>query len=62
MSAALHEAKKPSTKSGRLCGAEGDRTPDLVNAIHALSQLSYSPAHLAMGDGSAPIIKLNLQI
>ncbi|MBP1656359.1 MAG: hypothetical protein H6Q31_960 [Bacteroidetes bacterium] len=26
-----------------LCGAEGDRTPDLVNAIHALSQLSYSP-------------------
>ncbi len=30
---------------GRLgfCGAEGDRTLDLVNAIHALSQLSYSP-------------------
>ena len=27
-----------------LRGAEGDRTPDLVNAIHALSQLSYSPA------------------
>ncbi len=26
-----------------ICGAEGDRTPDLVNAIHALSQLSYSP-------------------
>src|SRR5690242_5967193 len=24
-------------------GAEGDRTPDLVNAIHALSQLSYAP-------------------
>ncbi len=24
-------------------GAEGDRTPGLVNAIHALSQLSYSP-------------------
>ena len=24
-------------------GAEGDRTLDLVNAIHALSQLSYSP-------------------
>ncbi len=24
-------------------GAEGNRTPDLVNAIHALSQLSYSP-------------------
>src|SRR5262245_34021528 len=26
-------------------GGEGDRTPDLVNAIHALSQLSYAPAH-----------------
>src|SRR6185295_16060208 len=25
-------------------GAEGDRTPDLVNAIHALSQLSYGPS------------------
>jgi hypothetical protein len=24
-------------------GADGDRTHDLVNAIHALSQLSYSP-------------------
>lgn len=26
-----------------LSGADGDRTHDLVNAIHALSQLSYSP-------------------
>ena len=25
-------------------GAEGDRTPDLYNAIVALSQLSYGPA------------------
>ena len=24
-------------------GAEGDRTPDLLNAIQALSQLSYNP-------------------
>ena len=24
-------------------GAERDRTADLVNAIHALSQLSYGP-------------------
>ena len=30
--------------SGRPSGGEGDRTPDLVNAIHALSQLSYAPA------------------
>jgi hypothetical protein len=29
--------------SGRPSGGEGDRTPDLVNAIHALSQLSYAP-------------------
>jgi hypothetical protein len=27
-------------------GAEGDRTPDLMNAIHALSQLSYGPVYL----------------
>ena len=28
---------------GKIGGAEGDRTPDLMNAIHALSQLSYGP-------------------
>jgi hypothetical protein len=28
-------------------GGEGDRTPDLVNAIHALSQLSYAPCILS---------------
>src|SRR5437016_14114519 len=33
--------------SGVPNGGEGDRTPDLVNAIHALSQLSYAPAILA---------------
>ena len=26
-------------------GAEGDRTPDLMTASHALSQLSYSPVY-----------------
>ena len=36
--------KKPSVFMEGFGGAEGDRTPDLVNAIHALSQLSYSPA------------------
>ena len=38
-------------------GAEGDRTPDLVNAIHALSQLSYGPCSQA-GDaegGAGPL-------
>ena len=29
--------------STRRDGGEGNRTPDLVNAIHALSQLSYAP-------------------
>jgi hypothetical protein len=27
-------------------GAEGDRTPDLMTASHALSQLSYGPARI----------------
>ncbi len=31
---------------GYLSGGEGNRTPDLVNAIHALSQLSYAPVIL----------------
>jgi hypothetical protein len=31
-------------------GGEGDRTPDLVNAIHALSQLSYAPGLLDSRD------------
>ena len=26
-------------------GAEGDRTPDLMNAIHARSQLRHSPTY-----------------
>ena len=30
-------------KRVNLCGAERDRTADLLNAIQALSQLSYSP-------------------
>jgi hypothetical protein len=36
---------QPGVKIGRRGshGGEGDRTPDLVNAIHALSQLSYAP-------------------
>ena len=32
-------------------GAEGDRTPDLVNAIHALSQLSYCPDEASQACG-----------
>ena len=33
-------ATRQAEKNG---GAREDRTPDLVNAIHALSQLSYGP-------------------
>ena len=41
-------AKKKDTRTGVLFvrsfgGVEGDRTPDLCNAIAALSQLSYDP-------------------
>src|SRR5205823_3308059 len=34
-------------------GAEGDRTPDLLSAIQALSQLSYSPRTGCAGSGAA---------
>ena len=30
-------------------GAEGDRTPDLMTASHALSQLSYGPIRVDDG-------------
>jgi hypothetical protein len=49
----LLDNKKPAGSSGfwillslinyQFGGAEGSRTPDLLNAIQALSQLSYSP-------------------
>ncbi len=38
-------------------GAEGDRTPDLYNAIVALSQLSYGPVPFiwrVLGDPATP--------
>ena len=51
----LSYSRKPEAKPIGPChrmqpsasGGEGDRTPDLVNAIHALSQLSYAPAILS---------------
>ena len=33
-------------------GAEGNRTPDLLNAIQALSQLSYSPGKVLVSGTS----------
>jgi hypothetical protein len=42
--APLHPAHQSIVDVGFLGGgAERDRTADLVNAIHALSQLSYGP-------------------
>src|SRR5690606_7536819 len=44
-------------------GAEGNRTPDLLNAIQALSQLSYGPSRItwrrrrAEGPGTTPYVK-----
>jgi hypothetical protein len=45
-----HVAAEPGPETKRAAeaalltgGDKGDRTPDLVNAIHALSQLSYIP-------------------
>ena len=35
-----------------VCGADGDRTRDLMHAMHALSQLSYSPNFV---DGLYPV-------
>jgi hypothetical protein len=49
------EAREPAPSlrihpaSFRGSGGEGDRTPDLVNAIHALSQLSYAPVVPRLG-------------
>ena len=35
-------------------GAERDRTADLLNAIQALSQLSYSPIFITAAFGALP--------
>ena len=46
--------KLPSIASRN--GGEGNRTPDLVNAIHALSQLSYAPGPFTGDAGVAPTL------
>jgi RNA polymerase primary sigma factor len=38
-----HRGTESRAAGAEANGGEGDRTPDLVNAIHALSQLSYAP-------------------
>ena len=37
-----------------MCGADRDRTCDLLNANQALSQLSYSPITICGGRSSGP--------
>jgi hypothetical protein len=39
----LNPARLPIPPPEPFSGAEGNRTPDLLNAIQALSQLSYGP-------------------
>ena len=41
----------PPERCGSTNGAEGNRTPDLLSAIQALSQLSYGPDVLRSMDG-----------
>ena len=45
-----HRWTESSCRRNRGNGGEGDRTPDLVNAIHALSQLSYAPVSFLARD------------
>jgi hypothetical protein len=40
---------------GTVSGADGDRTRDLMHAMHALSQLSYGPWGIGVYFESAPV-------
>ncbi len=42
-----------SRRDGIACGAEGDRTPDLIHAMDALSQLSYGPENVEIARTTA---------
>ena len=43
-----------------MCGAEGDRTPDLLVANQALSQLSYSPAAEVINSAAVGLSRVEL--
>ena len=45
---------------GKLGGARRDRTADLVNAIHALSQLSYGPGQSEPSDLEAATLAVKV--
>ena len=44
----LNPARLPIPPPELSSGAAGNRTPDLLNAIQALSQLSYGPSTIAL--------------
>ena len=48
----------PLGSTNEVSGAEGDRTPDLMTASHALSQLSYGPG---WGKGSGSLAHETLE-
>jgi hypothetical protein len=49
----LNPARLPIPPPELPSGAEGSRTPDLLNAIQALSQLSYGPSTFTTTLGSS---------
>src|SRR5262249_314046 len=49
----------PNKLAGLIGGAKGSRTPDLLNAIQALSQLSYGPTQDAVSGRPRPKLKMN---
>ena len=46
------ETPFPTPSAPARDGGEGNRTPDLLNAIQALSQLSYAPGRDTLANGS----------
>ena len=49
-----------SARSGAAGGARRDRTADLLHAMQALSQLSYSPEKVGILGSFAPFVKVFL--
>ena len=58
----LAEEKLPVLSIGHDGGAEGTRTPDLLRAKEALSQLSYSPTALSIINKSHPYAQLIIML
>src|ERR671916_994962 len=50
------DASKPASQLGSSSGASRTRTGDLLGAIQALSQLSYSPVRASRPEGRSPMV------